>query len=99
MRPLKTKSFFVGEKSMDVDVACQRVTGSGLDTLFRTGWRTPTGVRQIRSRWVKSPPRSAKVSHLARYSGSEERVKIFKCGSMSQHRSGRASLAVARASG
>jgi len=38
MRPLKTKSFFEGEKSMSVNVACQRVTGTGLDTLFRTGW-------------------------------------------------------------
>lgn len=38
MRPLKNISFFEGEKSLSVNVACQRVTGTGLETLFCTGW-------------------------------------------------------------
>jgi hypothetical protein len=45
----KTSSFLEAEKSMDVDVACQRVTGTGLDTLFCTGLVESTRVDQSRT--------------------------------------------------
>ena len=44
MRPLKNISFFEGEKSISVNVACEQLTGTGLDTLFCTGWPESTRV-------------------------------------------------------
>jgi hypothetical protein len=44
MWPLKNISFFEGEKSISVNVACEQLTGTDLDTLFCTGWPESTKV-------------------------------------------------------
>jgi hypothetical protein len=82
MEGRETISFFEGEKSMGVNVACQRVTGTGLDTLFCIGWpaskrvkwspTNPNESRQIRTH----PSGSGVTGESGRVAGSSTKRDI-----------------------